>query len=117
VRKDADWPEGAQNVVIVGTFGYVDRIETPAEDPDDDPIVAFVAPGPVKRATIALAMRLAAEIGDDAAQKEARGHLLTGETTKNRSMTWALQAVDTGGLTGVREIDLALSMYRRAPLV
>jgi hypothetical protein len=32
-------------------------------------------------------------------------------------MTWALQAVDTGGLTGVREIDLALSMYRRAPLV
>lgn len=106
VFKDgSDWTEGNQNVELVGEFGYVDAS---GED--------YVAPAPIRRVAVGLVLWAAPALNDEYAQKRRRGFRIVSESTRNRSVTLE-RLVETGGLTGIREIDTVLAMYRRGMLV
>ena len=96
------WTRGLQNVVVVGYFGYVDY------DGDE----TWSTPAPIARVAMRLVMWDLDLLGDEVAQRDRRDGRITAESTKGRSITLS-ELSETGGLTGVREIDTVLAMYRR----
>lgn len=93
------WPTGTQNIVIEGTWGYV-------EADDSTPLLIIEA---VKR----LVIRNLDLLADASAQAERREATYgTSFTTHNRSVTLGSAAV-SGGPTGDPEIDRVLKRYRK----
>ena len=97
------WTRGLQNIEIVGYFGYVDY------DGDE----TWTTPAPISRVAMRLVMWDLDLLGDEVAQRDRRDWRITDDSTRGRSIKLA-DLAETGGLTGIREIDTILAMYRRA---
>lgn len=109
VMRNGCWPRGLKNVVVVGTFGYVDN--------------DGVSPPPeIRDACMRLVMRFAALLSDASAQQGQAGDVRK-ETTDGHSYERFDRTAGTagawrfGGVTGDPAIDTTLRMFRRAPFV
>lgn len=107
------WPEGTQNVELVGTFGYTDFS---GAGPDG------VTPDAIARATCLLVLRFLAPAFSD---PDKRSDLLnawrvTEYKTRDQTIKYAdpskLGGRGVGAFTGDPEIDTVLSLYSRPPM-
>ena len=91
---------GRRNVVVTGSFGVVEL----ADD-------VYTAPAQVKRAAVRLVIRDLALLASEEAEDADRRSRVVSETTDGHSYTLAQPS--SGGMTGDREVDMILALYRR----
>lgn len=112
------FPEGVQNIIIDGEFGYT--------DPDPDEVVApdgwprGKTPELIKHACKLMVMRELAKLADTTARFDSRNRgRLTSERTRDQAYTLSPIAgagnVGGTGWTGDPEIDGILALYARPP--
>lgn len=106
VRARPVWPEGRQNITVVGTFGYV--------------LANGTSPPPeIRDACIRLAVRNLGLLGDASAQAEVRRAEVFRESTDGHSyelagtLPGAAGAWRRGGILGDPAIDVVLAGFRR----
>ncbi len=108
VRAAGCWTRGRRNVVIVGTFGFVESNLTSP-------------PPAIRDACLRLAVRNLALVGDAEGQAERRAGEVFREQTDGHSyerggvLPGAPGGWRNNGLVGDPDIDRALERYRRAP--
>lgn len=107
-RPTGCWTRGRRNVVIVGSFGFVEA------DLSSPPLA-------IREACLRLAVRNLALLGDPEGQAERRVGEVFREHTDGHSyelagvLPGAPGGWRRGGLTGDPDIDRALERYRRPP--
>jgi hypothetical protein len=101
------WPDGVQNIEIIGAWGYT--------DPDGSPWGEI--PALIRYATKLIVLREMVVMGDvDCREDWRRRWRLTSERTRDQSYTLASQQTWIFG-TGDPEIDTILARYRRGPML
>lgn len=100
IYRDLGWPHGQQNIVIDGTWGFV---EMAANDYRTPALITQVA----KR----LVVREIPALGDSEGQEERKRARIVSETTDGHSYTLERLASSLD-LTGDPDIDGVLSFYR-----
>lgn len=108
LRAVGCWTSGRRNVVVVGSFGYVEA--------------DLVSPPPaVRDACLRLAVRNLARLADAEGQAERRAGEVFRETTDGHSyelagvLPGAAGAWRRNGLTGDPDVDRTIERYRRPP--
>lgn len=96
------WTPGTRNVVVTGSFGYVE------EDGS--------TPSPILDALARLCIRQLVPRDDEDALEDLRRGALIYEQTQGRSYSLATGMV-SGGSTGDRELDQVIAEYTRPPTV
>lgn len=108
IRPSGCWARGRRNVVVVGSFGFVEADLTSP-------------PPAIREACLRLAVRNLARIADAEGQVERRAGEVFRETTDGHSyerggvLPGAPGGWRNNGLTGDPDVDRALERYRRAP--
>ncbi|NSW82530.1 MAG: hypothetical protein HPY90_04515 [Syntrophothermus sp.] len=103
IYREAGWPRGRQNVVIAGTWGFVDKVGT-----------EYQTPALIKQAAKRLVIRELPLLGDSEGQEDRKRSRIVSETTDGHSYTLE-RLVGTLDLTGDPDIDRVLALFR-API-
>lgn len=98
------FPEGRQNIKLIGNFGYV---ELDAEAEED-----WRTPDPIQRAAIMLIIRELDLLANENNRAKKDRSRITSESAQGHSYSLATLAIK-GGITGDWEIDTILALYRR----
>ena len=104
IYREVGWPKGRQNVVITGTWGFVDKVGTD-----------YQTPALIRQAAKRLVIREIPLLGDADGQEDRKRARIVSETTDGHSYTLE-RLVGSLDLTGDTDIDGVLELFR-APVV